>query len=40
MDTLTVDLNKTSLDENDPKTIIHVIYMAWSNTLKQCDAFK
>lgn len=40
MDTLTVDLNKTSLDENDPKTIIHVIYMAWSNTLKQCNAFK
>ena len=44
MDILSVDLNNINLDvnfdEHDPKTIIHVTYIAWNNKLKQRKAFK
>ena len=43
MDIISVDLNDTSLEDvnfvrNDPKTIIHVIYMTWHIRFKRLKA--
>ena len=35
-----IDLNDVNFDEDDPKPIIHVIYMAWHITFKQRNRFK